>query len=163
MKLSTTSSLGWFGFGTAVLMGVAAIGASSPSAISAQAAGQTPGEVRREERRDTLQDTFTGWDQLGSVRVEAQAADHRINVATGADASDRVRVRVETGSLVVERLVITYVNGQRYEAPANITFSDENRTHEIDLPGTPRAIRRVVFHTSNLPEGQTAQVEVWSH
>ena len=158
MKNVHTLSPKWFALALGVVVGTATIGLVTPSDSAAQAGN----EARRERRRDALQETFTGWDQLGTVRVSSPQSDQTVNVASGADPSDRIRVRVESASIVIERLVVTYVDGARYESGANLTFSNDHRTHEIDLPGSAKAIERVEFHTSNLPQGQATQVEVWS-
>lgn len=158
MKNDTKPAHRWLGLGLGLLSAITVVEIAMPMDLEAQGSGAT----RRERRRDTLQDTFTGWDQLGSASVSTASSEQSIQAASGADPSDRIRLRVENASLVIDHVVVTYVDGERYEAEANFAFSTSQRSHEIDLPGAPRAIQRVEFHTSNLARGQATQVEVWS-
>ena len=158
MKKSFTFASKSRALAAVALVGIAAIELAAPSAMLAQGSG----EARRERRRDALQETFTGWDQLGSAPVSSDSGDVTIQVASGARARDRVRLRVESASLTLDHLRVTYVGGERYEATAALAFSSDHRSHEIDLPGTARAIQQIEFHVSNVPAGQTSQVELWS-
>jgi hypothetical protein len=52
-------------------------------------------------------------------------------------------------------------DGSTFRAEAALTFSTSNPMHELDLPGDAASVARVEFNYSEIPQGQTAQVEVW--
>jgi hypothetical protein len=118
-------------------------------------------EQRRDERRDSLRDTFTGWDRLAERTISPTGNSGTLNVATSEHRYDRLRLQVQTSSVVVRDVVVTMADGSTFRADATFTFSSSNTTHEIDLPGDAANVTRIDFNYSDIPAGQTAQVEVW--
>ena len=144
-----------------------ALGATSIATYATVADAQTSAERRREreqrrdERRDTLRDTFTGWDRLAERTISATGTSGSLAIATNDKRYDRVRLQIAQSSVVLRDVVVTMTDGSTYRAEAALTFSASNTVHEIDLPGNAASIARIDFNYSEIPQGQTAQVEVW--
>lgn len=118
-------------------------------------------EQRRDERRDAMRDTLTGWDRLAERTISPAAQSQSLNVGSTERRYDRLRLQVERSSVVVRDVVVTMADGSTFRADATFTFSSSNTTHEIDLPGDAAHVARIDFNYSDIPNGQTAQVEVW--
>jgi hypothetical protein len=86
-----------------------------------------------------------GWTYLGEAHVDG-AVDHDRIVVTAAKGEYRaIRLRVENGPIVFDRVVLHFGNGSsdpisiRHKIPAG------GETRVIDLPGDRRIIESVEF------------------
>jgi hypothetical protein len=69
---------------------------------------------------------------------------------------------VENAPVELFDAVVTFGDGQRWEAHTRMTFGPDSTSRMIDLPGGARVIRRVDFRYGNLVAGAQAHVELWA-
>lgn len=145
---------------TLACLAALAMGTAHVATVDAQSNTGSRQE-RREARRDNLRDTFTGWDRLAEQRVQSNGSGVALQVASSDRRYDRIRLQVNQRSLVVRDVVVTMTDGSTYRPDAALTFSASNTVHELDLPGDGANVARIELSVSDLPSGQSAQIEVW--
>lgn len=73
-----------------------------------------------------------------------------------------IMIVVENAPVQMDRVVITYGDGQRQEIPTRLDFGPNSTSREIPLEGGARIIRRVDFVFNNFPGDGRAKVELWA-
>ncbi|HTL32646.1 MAG TPA: hypothetical protein VL326_05960 [Kofleriaceae bacterium] len=131
-----------------------ALSLSAALSLTACVAGPVAGM-----QRDRAFDASSKWDKLGQRWVDGVADRDRIEVHRGERYS-HIRLVVESSSIELHDLVITFENGQQYSPPTRFIFEGGSTSRDIELPGGLRNIARVEFKSGNTTGGR-AMVEVW--
>jgi hypothetical protein len=104
-----------------------------------------------------------GYNYLGERWVHGGGAEVHEAIAglRGDGRMTSVMLVVENAPVQMDRVVITFGDGQRQEIPTRIEFGPNSTTREIPLEGGARVIRRVDFVFNNFPGNGQAKVELW--
>ncbi len=68
---------------------------------------------------------------------------------------------VEDAPVEMDRVVLTFADGQKQEVGTRLVFGADSPSREIPLEGGARHLRRVDFVLNNLPGDGHAKVELW--
>jgi len=101
-----------------------------------------------------------GWTFLGKRTVDGWRDRDKVMVTQGKPFSELMFV-VLGSDVQLNKVLVTFGNGEKLELPTSVVFHEGTRTAPIDLPGKLRKIRTVEFAYANLPGGGRATVEVW--
>jgi hypothetical protein len=102
-----------------------------------------------------------GFYYLGE-RIVNGGMDHDvIQVGRRDGRFHEIMIVVERAPVELFDLVVTFGNGERWEAHTRLVFGAESTSRNIDLPGGARIIQRVDFRYGNLVGGAQAKVELW--
>ena len=72
-----------------------------------------------------------------------------------------IMIVVENAPVEVFDIVVTFGDGEHWEAHTRLVFGPDTTSRMIDLPGGARVIRRVDFRYGNLAGAGQAKVELW--
>ena len=113
-------------------------------------------------RREATSLERDGWTLLGSQVVTGRGDRDVIEVAPYQGRFNQISLRVADSDLELFELTVTFGNGERWSPRLRHFFREGSRTHQIDLPGDDRMIRRIELTYGNLPGGGRARVEVYA-
>jgi hypothetical protein len=102
-----------------------------------------------------------GFSYLGERIVNGGVDHDAIHVGRRDGRFHEIMLVVERAPIELFDLVVTFGNGERYEAHTRLVFGAESTSRNIDLPGGARIIQRVDFRYGNLVAGAQAKVELW--
>jgi hypothetical protein len=102
-----------------------------------------------------------GFNYLGERIVNGGADHDAIHVGRRDGRFHEIMIVVQHAPIELSDLVVTFGNGERYEAHTRLVFGAESTSRNIDLPGGARIIQRVDFRYGNLVAGAQAKVELW--
>jgi hypothetical protein len=104
-----------------------------------------------------------GYSYLGErwVHGGGQEVHEAIAGLRGDGAFTSIMLVVENAPVQMDRVVITFGDGQRQEVPTRLVFGADSTTREIPLEGGVRHLRRVDFVFNNFPGDGRAKVELW--
>jgi hypothetical protein len=96
------------------------------------------------------------WELLGRQEVDFKRDHDRINVGRHEGRFRQLRIRVQGGSIEMNRMVVTFTNGETFSPQLRRRFEEGSDSHVIDLPGDRRTIKSIDFnyHSSNRREGK---------
>ncbi|NVB79418.1 MAG: hypothetical protein HOV81_13570, partial [Kofleriaceae bacterium] len=98
-----------------------------------------------------------GWTFLGKSTVDGWRDRDKINVNQGSPFTEVMFV-VGGSDVLLNNVVITLGNNEKFEMKQPIAFKEGTRTAPIDIPGKLRKIKSVEFSYANLPGGGRANV-----
>jgi hypothetical protein len=104
----------------------------------------------------------TEWTLLGFQTVTGRSDRDVIEVAPYQGRFDQISLRVLDSDLELFDLTVLFANGERWSPRLRHFFREGSRSHQIDLPGEDRMIRRVELTYGNLPGGGRARVEIYA-
>jgi hypothetical protein len=104
-----------------------------------------------------------GYSYLGErfVHGGGQEVHEAIAGLRGDGAFTSIMLVVEDAPVEMDRVVITFGDGQKQEVGTRLTFGADSTTREIPLEGGARHLRRVDFVFNNFPGNGHAKVELW--
>jgi len=102
-----------------------------------------------------------GFYYLGERFVNGGMDHDVIHVGRRDGRFHEIMIVVERAPIELFDLVVTFGNGERYEAHTRLVFGAESTSRNIVLPGGERIIQRVDFRYGNLVAGAQAKVELW--
>lgn len=102
-----------------------------------------------------------GFAYLGERFVNGGMDHDVIHVGRRDGRFHEIMIVVERAPIELFDLVVTFGNGERYEAHTRLGFGAGSTSRNIDLPGGARIIQRVDFRYGNLVAGTQAKVELW--
>jgi hypothetical protein len=116
--------------------------------------------AQRDRDRDRGRDD--GWELLGRQRVDLSNERDRIEVGKSEGQFRQLQIRVDDAPIEINKMVVTFGNGETFEPRINERLGEDVRTRAIDLPGERRVIKRIDFNyrTANRREGR-ATVSVY--
>ena len=85
------------------------------------------------------------WELLGSRTASFRPDIDIIRVGAREGGFAKLKVNVRGGSLDMNRMVVTYVNGTKDEIPLRFNFRRGSESRVIDLRGGKRAIKNIKF------------------
>ncbi len=141
-------SLGWWRVGLVVL----ALVPMSGCVVTVEGGAEEASDRRLEKK---------GWVKLGERLVNGKGDKDRILVGKVEGRFRRVMIVVEHSSIELYDMDIEFADGSHHSPNLKARFGENERSRQIDLPGTARAIRDVTFKYGNLPGGGAATVELW--
>lgn len=103
--------------------------------------------------------SFTGfsqtrekWEHLGSRMVDYALDKDDIHVGAKEGGFTKLRVIVTGGAINMNKMVVTYMNGEKDEIELRHNFAKGSNSRIIDLNGGTRIIKTITFHydTKNL-------------
>lgn len=102
------------------------------------------------------------WNKLGQRKVNFKADKDEIS-GWRDGIYKGLQIRVNGGSVSIQKMVIHFRNGQTQEVELRNNFTDGSVSRVIDLPGNRRLIDKVVFwYEANSSEnGGKPVVELW--
>jgi hypothetical protein len=103
----------------------------------------------------------TQWTLLGFQTVTGGADRDVIEVAPYQGRFDQISLLVLDSDLELFDLTVIFGNGERWSPRLRHFFREGSRSHQIDLPGEDRMIRRVELTYGNLPGGGRARLEIY--
>ncbi|HUQ05262.1 MAG TPA: hypothetical protein VM261_22315 [Kofleriaceae bacterium] len=106
-------------------------------------------------------DKRSDWDKLGERWVEGRMDRDKIQVGKGDGKFVALAVVVESSSIEMYDMVVTFGDGSTWSPSLRWVFGQGTTSRVIDLPGDARWIKKVEFRYGNLPGGGKAQVELW--
>lgn len=101
----------------------------------------------------------TSWDHIGAQQLDFRG-DHDVIRAGGAVRFRSIRLTVEGGDLEMADLRITFNNGGTFTPPTRLSFREQIRSHELDLPGAGQVIRRIDFSYRSVRGGRQGRTTV---
>ena len=92
-------------------------------------------------------DEDAGWVKLGSRTVDYKTDHDAIDVGKSEGKFTAIRFKVEDGDLLMEKIKVTFGNGDTFEPTTRLEFKEGTRSHNIDLPAKVhgRVITKVDF------------------
>jgi hypothetical protein len=102
-----------------------------------------------------------GFAYLGERFVNGGMDHDVIHIGRRDGRFHEIMIVVERAPIELFDLVVTFGNGERYEAHTRLVFGAWSTSRNIDLPGGARIIQRVDFRYGNLVAGTQAKVELW--
>lgn len=102
------------------------------------------------------------WDKLGSRKVTFKQDYDEIVVTAREGTFRALKLMVEDGPIEVDHIVVHYRRGRPEELHVRENIPAGGETRVLDLRGSDRVIRRVVFYykSTNL-EGRRATVTLY--
>jgi hypothetical protein len=98
------------------------------------------------DRRDHDHDREAqGWEMIGRRAADDKRDRDEFDVGRGEGRFDRIKVQVRGGELVMNKMVIHFRDGTKFEPPLQHHFSNRETSRTIDLPRNNRAIEKVVL------------------
>ena len=94
---------------------------------------------------EAAKDKEKGWVELASRKVDFKGDHDVIEVGKSEGKFTTIRLEVEDGDMVLEKMKITFGDGSTFEPDTKAEFKEGRRTHNIDLPGERRIIKKVEF------------------
>ncbi|SRR6266446_5408764 len=95
-----------------------------------------------------------GWERLGTRTVEFRGDVDTIMVGRSEGRFTAIMFEVDGGAIEMRNVRVVFGNGQAFSPPAQLVFSDSERSRAIDLPGPGRIIRSVTFNYRSLRTGE---------
>ena len=86
-----------------------------------------------------------GWTLLGSQTVDFGRDQDTIQVGENRGRFRRIMFRVTGGDIEMDKMVIVFGNGTKFEPGTRLHFEAPDRSRSINLPGDERIIRRISF------------------
>jgi hypothetical protein len=102
-----------------------------------------------------------GYTYLGERFVNGGMDHDVIHVGRRDGRFTSIMIVVENAPVEVFDIVVTFGDGERWEAHTRLVFGPDTTSRMIDLPGGARVIRRVDFRYGNLASAGQAKVELW--
>jgi hypothetical protein len=102
-----------------------------------------------------------GFGFLGERAVNGSMDHDAIHVGRRDGRFHELMIVVERAPVELFDLVVTFGNGERYEAHTRLVFGADSTSRNIVLPGGARIVQRVDFRYGNLVAGAQAKVELW--
>jgi hypothetical protein len=121
------------------------------TSLSVAAADRDRDRRRAEEGR---------WVELGSRQVDFKSDHDTIEVGKAEGRFTALRVNVEDGDLVMEKMKVTFGDGSTFEPKTRLEFREGTTAQTIDLPNKSHVIKRVdfVYHTKRKREKATVML-----
>jgi hypothetical protein len=106
-----------------------------------------------------------GWELLGQASVDGKIDHDSIHVGGVEGFWDSLTLVVEDSDIELHSFVVTFANGEVWDAKLKHFFREGQRTRLVDLPGNKgkRKIKNIDITYGNLPGGGSATVQVWGH
>lgn len=98
-------------------------------------------DTRREERREEREEA--GWVKLGDRRVDFKTEKDTIDVGREEGKFSRLRFRVKEGDVEIYKIKVFFTHGEAIEPEMKHHFREKDRSHDIDLPGEARHVKKV--------------------
>jgi hypothetical protein len=95
--------------------------------------------------KDKDKDEDKGWVELGSRKVDFKGDHDTIDVGKHEGKFTAIRLKVEDGDMVLEKIKVTFGDGSTFEPETRAEFKEGSRSHAIDLPKKDRVIKKVDF------------------
>lgn len=111
----------------------------------------------------TENNAFKGpWEMLGMRKVNYSLDRDEIIVTRAAGIFTALKVKVKKAPINMQKLVVTFGNGEVEELELRNNFAAGSESRVIDLPGNKRVIKKIVFwyDTKNIAN-RKGIVEVW--
>lgn len=104
------------------------------------------------------------WVELGSRTVEFKSDRDTIDVGKSEGRFTDLRFKVEDGDLLMEKMKITFGNGDVLELTDQMIFREGSRSHDIQLPGKAagRLIKKVEFAYGSLHRRDPATIVLYA-
>jgi hypothetical protein len=112
-------------------------------------------EVRKEERKEEA-----GWVKLGERKVDFKGDHDVIEVGRSEGKFTKLRIRVVEGDMELYKMKVTFEHGDPYEPSTRHEFKEGERSHDIDLPGDARTVKKVEFYYKSEHRRDPAVVEL---
>ncbi|MDX2279390.1 MAG: DUF2541 family protein [Saprospiraceae bacterium] len=111
----------------------------------------------------TENNAFKGpWELLGMRKVNYSLDRDEIIVTRAEGIFTALKVKVKKAPINMQKLVVTFGNGEVEELELRNNFAAGSESRVIDLPGNKRVIKKIVFwyDTKNIAN-RKGIVEVW--
>ena len=95
------------------------------------------------------------WELLGERDVDFGKDHDTIDVGRHEGKFKELQIRVKDAPIEISNMVVTFDNDQKFNPKIKRRFAEGSGTHNIDLPGDRRVIKRIDFnyHSVNRREG----------
>ena len=103
-----------------------------------------------------------GWTIIGNVSVDGRRDLDTITIGKQAGKFRQLVLMVDGSDAVLQNVVVTFGNGEKFSPPTKMIFKQGQRTGAIDLPGETRFINTITFRAGNLPGGGKANIIVFA-
>jgi hypothetical protein len=110
---------------------------------------------RREEKKEE-----EGWVKLGERRVEFKNEKDTIEVGHADGRFSKLRFRVAEGDVEIYKIKIEFAHGDPIEPEMRHIFKEGDRSHDIDLPGEARTVKKVEFYYRSEHRHEPAIIEL---
>jgi hypothetical protein len=101
------------------------------------------------------------WVELGSRKVDFKGQHDTIDVGKSEGKFTKLRFKVEDADLRMEKIKVTFANGEKFEPETAADFKEGSRSHEIDLPGNARSIKKIDFDYRSERRREPATIVVY--
>lgn len=90
------------------------------------------------------------WSLLGERHIDGRADHDKIDVGKDNGTFRGIQFRVQGGTVNFDRIVVSYLNGEREEINVRSEIPPGGRSRVIDLPGKRRVIESIsMWYTKN--------------
>lgn len=111
---------------------------------------------------ETTSAATNGWDKLGERTVNGTNDHDSIFVGKREGRLSKLLLKVDRNDLEMFEMVIQFEDDSIYEPKTRMIFHKGDLSHEIDLPGGHRFIKKVDFRYANVYGGPNAKIELWA-
>jgi hypothetical protein len=120
------------------------------------------GQSFRPAALDPVDAADSKWKRIGSTKVNFALDRDEIVVKQKTRAFSALKLRVRRSALNLHRITVHYRDGTTQPLDLRHSFAPGSESKEIDLPGSARAIQKVVFwyDTKNVAP-RKAVMELW--
>ena len=105
-----------------------------------------------------------GWHKIGENTVSFKKETDEIALL-GSDRFAKIKFKVKDAGIVINDLQIWYEDGTKQDVSVKSTFAEGGESRVIDVPGSEKDIKRIVFRYRTIPnqEKDKAHVEIWGY
>jgi hypothetical protein len=122
---------------------VLAILAVAAGSVFAQVPKAMPGGVPPSKAE---KGPFKGADVIGERSVNFGGDVDVIPIGEDKGRFRKIGIEIEGNDVEIRKMVIEFMNGDKYENNNSVTFQEGDRSRAIDLPGDKRFIRDITLH-----------------
>lgn len=118
--------------------------------------------VATAQKAEIITSDKTGWHKIGETTVDFQKESDEILVM-GADKFAKIQIKVTEAPIDLISLDIFYESGDNQSVKINTPVKAPGESRIIDLNGSERSLKKIVFVYKTLPNRKDvkAKVEIW--
>jgi hypothetical protein len=106
---------------------------------------------------------FKGADVIGERTVNFGGDVDIIPIGEDKGRFRKIGIEIDGNDVEIRRMIIEFMNGDKYESATSIVFQEGDRSRGIDLPGDKRFIRTITLYyrtVGSMREGR-GQIKIY--
>jgi len=115
--------------------------------------------VAHAQKPAVMMNDKAGWHKIGEVTADLKAEKDEL-VVLGADRFRSIKIKVTDAPIHIASLEVFYESGDNESITLKSDFKAGGESRVIDLKGTDRAIKKVVFVYNTIPNSKNDKAHV---